>query len=183
MSTNPWQVEGLYPDPRVGPFRLRLAFGQVRGRTVITAVELRGVAPEIPWPTEIPELPDAAIQAADIRLPLGKLLDEWTARNAALARASRSLWPGNEANVQSFEQQAGVKHRGRPRLTNEFLRQVAAIYNAAVADGDRAPAMRVYKELSATTPNTARGWIRKARQRGVMPSSTRITTSSKRGQG
>jgi hypothetical protein len=177
MSANPWQIERLWPDPATGPFRLRLAFGQVDGRVAVTAVELRGVAPAQPWPTDLPGLPDAAVRAADIRLPLGQLLDTWTALTLSRARASRTLWPANEESVQRFERQEGVRRSGRPSLSAEFLRQVAEVYKAAVAAGDRAPALAVGKELRANTPETARDWVHKARKRGFIPPSTRTTTT------
>lgn len=168
IESNHWQVERLWPDPHTGPFRLRLKFGQVAGREAITAVELRGVAPEKPWPTEFPELPDAAVQAEDIRLPLGALLDAQRMLHGSRARAARALWPENEANVQQYEQQHDVKPRGRPRTSEAFLRQVADLYREAEVSGDRAPALLIAGELNARTVNTARGWIRQARKRGLL---------------
>ena len=172
MDSNPWQVERLWPDSVAGPLRLRIAFGEVDGRQAVTAVELRGVEPAHPWPTTFLAVSDAAVRAADIRLPLGAMLDEWIALQASRARASRALFgavPGHEETVQSFERRSGIKRPGRPRTPEAFLRQVAEVYETAVQNGDRAPAVRVHAELEARTLATARGWVRQARKRGFLP--------------
>ena len=165
----------LWPDPERGPLRLRVWFGRVDGRRAIVGLELWGVDPPRPLPqwfgTE--KLPDAAIRAEDVRLPLGRLLDSRVAHELSAVRMSRALWgdvPGHEETVRRFEERLGTYRVGRPRLSDEFLEQVTAIYNAAVADGERKPAMRVLEELGpltgTTVPETARGWIRQARKRG-----------------
>jgi hypothetical protein len=176
----PRQIERLWPDAEHGPFRLRLWFGRVNGRPAVVGVEMWGVLPEeAPWVTLLPDSPDtpmkadlpaAPILAEDIRLPLGALRDDWTEMHLAFARAARKLYseaPGTKVKVRRIEERFERKHTGRPRLSDEFLSRVTAIYNAAVSEGDRRPAKRLIKELGPAAPETARGWIRQARQRGL----------------
>lgn len=166
----------LWPDETTGPLRLRVWFGRVDGRRVIVGLELWGADVE-PRPSRfVPENPPVApILAADVRLPLGRLLDARVEYEQAMVRASRALYsdvPGHEETVRRFEERLGLgtQRVGRPRLSDEFLEQVTTVYNAAVADGERKPAMRVLHELGpltgTTVPETARGWIRQARKRG-----------------
>lgn len=191
--------EGRWPDPDHGPFRLRVWFGRVDDRPAVVGVELWGVEPQQrDWLESEAgdeaidvvtgkavsrdwlgyQLPDAAVRAEDVRLPLGRLLDDWLDRQRAFARASRLLWgdsPGHEARVQRFERRLEGKRTGPPRLTDDFLQQVTDIYNGAARDGARNPAAPVQAALGARTPSTARSWIREARRRGfpVVPPPTR----------
>jgi len=177
-----------WPDPVTGPFRLRLWIGRVDGRSAVVGVELWGVDPKLvdkpAWPTELDDLPDAAIRAADVRVPLGRFLDGWIDHRRAFARASREWFaeiPGHEETVRAFEERLQPRRpAGRPRLSDEHLGLVTAVYNAAVTEGDRAPAYRVMEELGARTVETARGWVRQARKRGFPveppPSATGAST-------
>ena len=95
-------------------------------------------------------------------MPLGRWLDA----HVAMTRASRQLYkhvPGHDKTVDAEEQAgvAAIKNVGRPReRTDTFYREVAAIYNAAAADGDRSPAVRVEEQLGAGYASaTARSWI------------------------
>jgi hypothetical protein len=159
----------LWPDPQTGPFWLRLWVKQVDDRPAIVGVEMWGVEP----PTAEVTLTDTtAITRKDIRdLRLDKLLDGWRAMMGSYARATVDTHyakaPDKEAKLARFERRLGVKHTGRPRLTDEFLREVADIYTKAVDKGDPAPALQVQMKLGAATVETARGWIRQARKREV----------------
>jgi len=117
----------------------------------------------------LPKTPATVIGAEDIRLPLGRLLDAWVELHLSTARAARKLYedvPGQEAKVQAVEARFSTPRSGRQRLTDEFLQQVTDVYNAAVGEGDRRPALRVVAVLGPAPPETARGWIRQARKRG-----------------
>jgi hypothetical protein len=170
-NERPQSVSYLWPDPETGPLRLRVWFGSVNGRRSVVGVELWGMdLPPLPGSLGTPEAP---IRAEDVRIPLGRLLDAQVESELAMARASRALWsdvPGHEETVRRFEEHRGAERVGRPRLADDFLEQVTALYNQAVADGERKPAMRVLDELGpltgTTVPETARGWIRQARKRG-----------------
>lgn len=171
----------LWPDEKTGPLRLRIWFGRVDGRSAVVGVELWGMEPvTAPWPPSTIEAPDAPIRAQDIRLPLGQLLEARIEMEYARARASRALWghvPGHDETVRKFEDRLDSGHRpaGRPPLSDEMLRRVTDVYNAAVRIGDRAPDLRVFEELGqvfgASVPDTARGWVSRARSRGfpVLP--------------
>lgn len=170
----PRQVVRLWPDPQNGPLRVRVWFGRVQGRPAVVGVEMWGVEPiQAAMPLDSATLDDSPIRAEDIRLPLGKWLDAWTEMQYRYARASRELWgdiPGHEDRVSKFEARIGDKRLGRPALSDEMLSRVTEVYNAAVKDGDRRPAMRVFEVLGAdfgaSVPETARGWVRQARKRG-----------------
>lgn len=171
MSNTQPTISRLWPDPETGPYRLRVWIGEVDGRPAITRVDLAGFDP--PGWIDESGLPDAAIQATDIRLPLGRLLDAWTDLQRTYARASRKLYSDGEfrddgEERRRFEKQVGAKRMGRPRLSDEFLREVANIYSTARKEGNRAPAVLVADELKANTTATARGWIRQARMRGFL---------------
>lgn len=85
----PVSAEGRWPDPHTGPFRLRLWFGHVAGRSAVVGVELWGTTPQHrPWMEYEPQLPDAPIRAADARLPLGAFLDQHVDMQQALAKAA-----------------------------------------------------------------------------------------------
>lgn len=183
----PQSVPGAWPDPQTGPFRLRLWFGTVDEKPAVVGVEMWGVDPvreTPPWFIDV-DLPDVPIGAEDIRLPLGRLRDDWVDKQRSYARASRALWGDvppelrlpqevHEAAVQRFERRLGAPKRvGRPPLSDELLGRVTAIYNEAVTSGDRKPALRVKTDLEkaglarADTPTkTVRGWIGQARKRG-----------------
>ncbi len=165
MTDQP-DIKPLWPDPDVGPLRASVWFGRVDDRPAVVRVELSAMDLDRP----------AAIHAADVRLPLGRWLDAHVAMTRARGRASRQLYkhvPGHDKTVDAFEEQAGVaaiKNVGHPReRTDTFYREVAAIYNAAAADGDRSPAVRVEEQLGAGYASaTARSWIRDARKRGFI---------------
>jgi hypothetical protein len=172
-------VERPWPDPVEGPFRLRLWVKQVEDRPAIVGVEMWGSAPvgsTGPSGALFDGLPDTPITRKDINLALARLLDGWLVMMGSYARAARTVYadvPGQEANVTQFEQHLGIKHAGRPRLSDEFLKTVADIYKQAVHEGDSGPALQVQLKLNAATVETARGWIRQARKRGFLEPYTR----------
>ncbi len=161
----------LWPDSELGPFRLRVWFDHVNGRPAVVGVEMWGVGPvSSPWELPLPETPATVIGAEDIRLPLGRLLDAWVELHLSTARAARKLYedvPDQEAKVRAVEARfASPRPSGRKRLTDEFLQRVTEVYNAAISEGDRAPGLRVVEVLGPAAPDTARGWVRQARERG-----------------
>jgi hypothetical protein len=143
-----------WPDPSTGPLTLRVWFGTVNDRPAVVKVEISGDG-------------DAAVHAADCRLPLGAMLDAHVTMALSRVRASRALY-GEHPGLQKFEGREGLV--GRPRMTDAFLKQVAEVYTAAVGAGDRKPAHAVQSQLGPdATVATARSWIRKARVRGFLP--------------
>lgn len=175
-AEQPRTITRLWPDDQHGPFRLRISFGAVDGREAVVGVEMWGIEPPSGnWSVldalpefgavNLDDIPDTPILAADIRLRLGAILDAWVAQNLAHASAARKLW-GDSANLQKFQGRFEDDRKGRPHLSDDFLRRVETIYNEAVTAGDRRPAVRVQQELGARTASTARSWIRQARRRG-----------------
>ncbi len=159
-----------WPDPQNGPLLVRVWYGTSESRPAVVGVEVWGIEPlERPWPTEWRgNREPRRITAANVRLPLGRWLDEWVEAAAGLARASRELYrgkPGHEETVQRFEAELDRKRRGRAPLSEEFLRSVAAEWRGAVSAGSRKPAKVVNERLGPTSDSNARTWIRQARLR------------------
>jgi hypothetical protein len=183
VAEQPTWVAKLWPDPEHGPFRLRYWIRRIDGRPVVVGVEMWGVDPVgKSWTDGLPdwaqkahaELPEVPVGAQDVRLPLGKFLDDWVKEQNRYAGAARQLWgelPGYEERVQRFAESIGEKRRGRPRLSEAFLQRVTDTYNEAVRAGSRKPNVAVQRTLAAETLPTARGWVSEARKRGfpVLP--------------
>lgn len=175
--SKPEAMEMIWPDKGVGPYRVRVWFANIGNRPSVVGVEMWGVEPiRRPWSDE--DLPDSAIRAVDIRLPLGRFLDDiWVPLHRNLARAASELWdkdPGQEERSAAYEVALEGRRIGRPRLPDTFLREVADVYNDAIAAGNRAPARAVEHRLgNGRTAATARGWIYEARKRGFIEAPTR----------
>ncbi len=77
---------------------------------------------------------------------------------------------GNPAKETEFFLARSRKHRKRERrtITDEFLREVAAVYADALRDG-RPPKQAVSDELNGSYPTAGR-WVSEARKRGLLPS-------------
>ena len=147
-----------WPDPETGPLELRLWFGIVDGHPAVTRVDLSGLDA------------DAAIRAADIRLPLGAFLDKHVEEQQSRGNASKKLYGDSPAVKELVKLYGSKKGRGRPsKKPDEFYEHVASIYQRAVREGDRKPAERVADELGDPSPTTARVWIYRARKRGFIP--------------
>ena len=119
-----------------------------------------GVTPpeHVLWDPDPPTFPADAepITADAIRLPLGRLLDEWIGPRLGLAEATLELaasgqWGDDEAGqaerVARYEAGLAARRTGRPPLADEFLKQVATVYNTALEAGSRAPARAVQESL------------------------------------
>jgi len=184
----------LWPSPTTGPYRVRLTFGRIDGRPVVVGVEMWGVQPPAnpeAWHdfsiraaasdgtdnpfrfAEVPPLPDVAVSAAAIRLPLGALLDGWVENNQAFGRALVASGADADAVGAVMEQYDGPKKKGAAPLPAALLENVARYYTEAVAAGDRAPSKAVVRRFKADEKRivnaaTARSWIAAARRRGFL---------------
>lgn len=158
----------LWPDPVSGPYTLRLWFDYPHGCPAVVGFEMWGVAPVTDAdPISRKGLPDIGVTAAASRLRLGELLDAWTALFGPPAPTALQVKPMRE--------QSGG--RGRPRMPDEFLREVANVYRQSARRGNRAPSRFVWEWAKANghpdaTESAARGWIRRARLRGFLPQGT-----------
>jgi hypothetical protein len=61
-----------------------------------------------------------------------------------------------------------LREAPRHGLTDEFLRDVARAYNAAISRGERRPNQVIAKDVQVS-PRTVQEWVAKARRRGIMP--------------
>jgi hypothetical protein len=193
MDVSPQPVERRYPDPVEGPYRLRLWVAVVQGRPGIVGVEMWGVEPHsATWhdwsirasakspqddigafeASNMPALLPTTITASAIRLPLGAFIDGWVTSNRALGRAALKIG-ADPARVSDYLAALKDSRRGRPPLPDEWLRIVATIYEAAIAEGDRAPARAVERDLKKRykidpKATTVRSWIKAARDRRAL---------------
>jgi hypothetical protein len=168
------------PQPWAG-YRLWLHYGEVDGHPAIVGVELWGVEPQPrPWPHQddphVVEvqgwdtLPDQPVTADALRgLLLGAALNAHVAYQHALARAAVNL--GTDAEVAAaYAARFGPPKRGRPPLTDEFLRLVADAYTEAAlrpSGGDtRYRLSRVLRQ--PVSPSTVRRWVKVARERALL---------------
>jgi hypothetical protein len=200
MSDARIAFEQPWPDIEKGPYRVRIWVDDVSGRQAVVGVEMWGVAPKSQvWdekrvqPSEAATsifgarfepyaLPETPITAAAIRLPLGKLLDEYVATFKTMGQAILQM-EGADADavaalLKRFEPPRGKG--GRPRLTNEKLELIAARYREAEEAGVRAPAryvtnylQRLYQDRTLNH-DTVRSWIKTARDRGLLPPATPV---------
>lgn len=137
-----------------------------------------GVEPvRLAWPEEdIPPEP-TAIRAADVRVPLGELLDAWSTAHLGLAKATLDLWsdePGQGSRTEAYVASVTPKRQGgRPRPAPTFYRRCAALNEQAKRRGNRAPNKAVLAAVSdeymehhdvPPTLSTVRGWVRKGRK-------------------
>jgi hypothetical protein len=67
----------------------------------------------------------------------------------------------------AFEQARPAGQRGRHRLTDGFLEEVARVYRAALEAGDAAP-RRAVQQWQGVPTQTAARWVAEARRRGFL---------------
>jgi hypothetical protein len=190
--------EMLYPDSESGPFRVRLWFDTVAGRPAICGLEMWGSTPAVAPDTWLPlsfrsttakdtpaaragfvgpeesvelALPRTAIGAKDVRLPLGAWLDDYVRWNLGIGLAALELGADEEKVVEHL-QKFPNRRRGHPPLSDEFLREVAELWQRAVNSSDRrAPALAVAawleekRGLVDVKHSTVRQWKKKAEKR------------------
>ena len=193
MGLQPASVTIRYPDEREGPFSLRLWVSDPTGRPAVVGIEMWGIKPRsVPWGDswddntrqgwrDLPDLPDTPILAENVRLKLGQLLrDKYLSPQRNLADGSVGLWgedPDQRASVQAFlaDLDVEVPHGGKKRLTKEFLEAVATVYLTA-RDAGRHPSLAVKEWAEAdgipVPADTARTWVRRAAERGLLPKGT-----------
>jgi len=145
-------------DPAL-PYPVRLEVSVLSSR----GVEVRSVAVEVPDPTKAGSIKATELRKLKVdtylRLALETVrqppvqLDENTFTDAS----GSTIWGGRPVR------QPG---RGRP-VGDDFLREVADIYRAAVAAQEKAPVDVVRRELQGTRSSAGR-WVGQARQRGFL---------------
>jgi hypothetical protein len=178
-------VERRYPDPASGPWALRVVVENVGGRPSVVGVELwaadrrrdrtPGVEREFTFPSIAldPQKPPVPITAEGVRLPLGRLLEEWKAENASDLKHKAEAF-GPEVAEFYRELYSGLEGPAgrRPVYDRSFFQQVAEVYATAAARGDNpTDAVRKWKTVSKST---AAKWVSKARNElGLLPPTTR----------
>jgi hypothetical protein len=180
LSRNPLDVAvTLDADDGVeGRFEAMLRFEvNARGRGRCTRLELRPAG-------------DAAVTSSVLRkLPIDRIGADEIRRLAAYFGPARETAPGviradlGSPPAQNSVLEELVTHRREPRrglpVTNQHLRDVAAVYSAALKDdpipgdrGQRAPLQAVETEWDVSR-STASKWVARAREIGALPRTQR----------
>ena len=174
MDGEPRSVTRRWPDPVDGPFTLRYWVGYPGGRPAVVGVEMWGVDPKrLAWDGDREGLPDVPVTAAAIRLPLGKMLDDWLSVMGNLAQSSIELW-GDEPGQRMAAESYIANLEAKPKRGPEFLEAVARVYLAARDAGSRRPnrAVEEWARLEGIERDskTIRGWVYQAGRMGLLPS-------------
>lgn len=174
-----------------GPYRLRVWVQTISGRPAIVGVEMWGVEPpkRVQWdplPSLEDGLPESAfpgvpITSKRIRVPLGKILDDWVGLILGIAD-EQVKWtdPGQQIRVDLLTEEITRKDTGRAALTDDFLQFVATAYLEAQSAGSRHPTkdvgFAVEREMgifgAGSTPHS---WVKAARDRGFLPPANKRT--------
>jgi len=176
----PTEMTMRFPDPIEGPWSVRLWIGNPSGYPTVVGVEMWGVDPKLrSWGDEPRRgLPDVAVTATAIRLPLKQMLEAWLAFFRPLTDAAIEQLEGDPVQRRVArglldDLYVPGPRGGRKRLNPEFLAEVARVYRDAVARGVRSPALAVWEWAKAQDmeiqESTARGWIRRAGEQGFLP--------------
>ena len=139
------------------------------GRPVCVAIESREGGP--------------AITARMLRFPLDKemqtLVRSLTVRISTHNETGETIGehatgPSGAGEIRSIAERvadvdraAKTGQRGRPRLSDDFLRQLAVDWDNALRAGESAS--YTLAELHHVAPSTVRQWMFKARERGLVP--------------
>jgi hypothetical protein len=191
---------------REGDYSVRLTMARIDGRPEVVGVEMWGIDPdssEIPpswrrrdfWPENAEP---TAITATKLRLPLGRMFEDW--RKRAITTATHIIEQGDhypDTEIQPWSKwrpeaeailaTTSAKTRaGRPKKWgDDHYREVAAVYTEAIRNGEasaNAVARHWGLPLSEGGARRAVKWISRARQLGHLPPTSRgrasVPTSS-----
>jgi hypothetical protein len=169
-----WLYETVVRDRRV-----QLRFAEVEGRIVCVGLEI-GPPLRKAGKREFLQLADDeqmadreldALTAAEIRLPLGSLVDDALAAGVRMLDglgtwASPETAAAGKRSLPSYEQTIDEKKKpGRPPLyAQEHFEEVARVYRA----GGRAPTKAVSERFSVQKATAAK-WVSRARAMGLIP--------------
>lgn len=160
-----------YPDREAGPYTVTLEIGiRDDGRPVVISVRMEGDFDAATGQV-------AAVTAQVIRLPLQSLVNEYLEEKRAgfatsdLTPATASLWTTETALAIRRTVERSQKATGRPRLGDDTYRRVADVYTAALRQG--LPPTKAVALAERISQPTAATWVRRARERGFLPKTTR----------
>lgn len=190
MATTPREAEMLWPDPKTGPWLIRVWFRVQSGvptpvglllRGWIEDNEARASGPHNNLPHGDWDVPLPAIDSKLLRtLPVGSILTDLRATlNAQLNREPAAHWPrewresldawktANAEEVSAFAD----KPRGGRDLGDEHYRRVAEIYASAAQRGE--PPTKAVAEALVIAKSSAAKQVARARERGFLPPTSR----------
>lgn len=192
-TDNPFVVvDGFWPDPDVGPWYVRLYFGEVEGRAQCVGLELRSFR----WSSHRSDTTEGEVSGSLLALPrqmqttplttsvLRRFkVAEVVAETKQSQAAFREWWaerePARAAEIREAAQWWGEEPKGkggRPSYGPDFYRKVAEVYAEAWRGGDnptKAVAQDPRLEHTPVSKSTAANWVSKARQMGFLGKTTR----------
>ena len=167
-------VPALWPDPDSGPWRIKTYWQMFEGRLECVGVEITSVPLRDDSNREIPSdwkrQPIGLTSTVLRRLNLGSKIEDWR-REIAWFDVFRARMFQPERFVELATRATAVlgdrrSTRGRRRLTDDQLKEVASIYLEALAEG-RWPRLAVAEQLSLSPPAAGKR-IYLARQAGYL---------------
>ena len=161
------QTEDPWPDPRSGPWLLRISYAaDAEGRVVPVGLELWGIPPptERRWTAwHVTVASEAApLTSAALRIPLGRLTADLRAQ---AARFLPTLRRSGRAGVEALEAALATRpRRGRPPTYNMgHWEAIAAAYRAA----DKAPTQAIADGFHVSRATASR-WVARCRAEGLL---------------
>jgi len=155
-----------WPDEAFGPWECVVDWTVIDGRAECTGLTTRWVGDRATaQPITVRQLR---------RIPIGELIDRARSEHAQLLLEIETLEPrgSTRSSQQRSALDAAPRRRGRPRqITDEDLKQVARVYEAAYADG-ASPTIAVANELNLSH-SAAGARVRRARDAGHLAEARR----------
>lgn len=175
----------LWPDAQKGPWLLRVAWANVRGRYECVGLEIRGYREsDETWPPQLPhwsESPEVLTASVLRQVPMGRIVDDlrdyWAKANRSFAIAAFDPTATEEEAAIDDElrvmgrQQAVAWGESRTGLT--MLEDTAGVYTAAWRGG-LSPTKAVAAHFTIS-PSAAAKRVSRARAAGLLPPTKRGT--------
>lgn len=165
------QTERRWPDPRTGPWLLRVSFAADADTLVPVGVEVWAIRPPVPssrwtaWQADLPaaERPPVPLTPAGLRIPLARLADQTATAASQYAPAARARGRQEAPTLEALAKTR--RRRGRPPLypPDHF----AAVADAYRETGGRRPTADVADRFGVSR-STAAHWITRCRRMGLI---------------
>ncbi len=168
----------LWPDPRQGPWRIRLVWAPVRGRIECVGMEIRGYRktneewpPELPaWDEDPPILQTSILRDMPLHSIVGDVRREMAEQGEGFRAwlAAQPEFADPEAQ-EGFRQLAAFWHELPGSVSG--LAEVARVYDEAWRAGK--PPTKAVAEHFVISDSAAAKRVSRARKAGLLPETTR----------
>ncbi len=175
----------LWPDPRQGPWLLRLMWAPVRGRIECVGMEIRGYRETGEgWPPELPSWDEdpPILQTSILRdMPLHSIVSDMR-REMAEQSEGFVAWLAAQPEFATPEDQEGLRQLTaswrEPPGSVSGLAEVARVYDEAWRAGK--PPTKAVAEHFVISDSAAAKRVSRARVAGLLPETTRGRPSGRR---